>query len=421
MTGKSKNSRTRAAVALTPFQTLPDLSNPSINPITHTELLKMPLEATEQKKILRVAILGIPNSGKSTLINKLVGHHICPESGKPNTTRRNTRAILSTGDTQVIFVDTPGVVEDDAAVKFKMDTELLLDPEMSCRKADLLVVLQDVSNRFVRETLNKKVLRLLCLYYRDVPSILVLNKMDTIPKSRRVFDLIRKLTCNRLEGEQGQIKISKHDNKRSVESYLKRKSRIEEEEATHVKEDVSDILEIAGKEGLSEQKTSSLTSGLLGWPGFSDVFTVSALNGDGMDDLKEYLVGVAKPGSWEFPENVKFDDDPRNIVINIIKSKFLDHLPQAIPYQLNPEIQMWEIDENWSSLKIFATVDAKNKNQFQVLVGPGGKRIKAMSEDIQESLVNFFSHEVHFNLSVIPKFTIVVKENQESVIKPKFM
>ena len=401
---------------LIPFQALPDLANPTLNPLNHADLLKMKVTPNAESKVLRVAILGVPNSGKSTLVNKLVGQLICPESFKPNTTRRSAKAILTSGDTQIVFLDTPGVVDDVTAAKFKMEKTLLLDPEISCSEADLLVVMQDVSNRYVREALNKKVLRLLCLHYKDVPSILVMNKIDTIPKSRRVYDLIRKLTCNRLDGDQGEVKISTRDSKRSVEKYLKRKARAEQE-AVVVKDDVGEVLEIASKENLSEEKTLGLIAGLIGWPGFRDVFTISALNGDGVEDLKEYLLGAAEPGKWIYPDKVKFDDDPRNIVINIIKSKFLDHLPHQIPYTLKPEIQLWEIDEDWKSLRILATVEA-DKNQFKLIVGSRGVKIKALSTDIQDSLIDFFSHEVHFKLSVVPTFTTVVQEKHPSTIKP---
>jgi len=410
---------------LVPFQALPDLANPSLNPLNHADLLKIKVipKHNADKKILRVAILGTPNSGKSTLVNKMVGQHICPESFKPNTTRRNAKAILTSADTQIVFLDTPGVVEDAEVKKFRMEKTLMLDPELSCSEADLLVVMHDVSNRYVRESLNKKVLRLLCLHYKDVPSILVMNKMDTIPKSRRVYDLIRKLTCNRLDGEEGQsVKISKRDSKRSVEKYLKRKEWVDKEESVKekssvVKDDVGELLEIAKNENLSEEKTLRLIAGLLGWPGFRDVFTISALNGDGVEDLKQYLLGAAEPGKWIYPDNVKFDDDPRNIVINIIKSKFLDHLPHQIPYTLKPEIQLWEIDEDWKCLRIMASIEA-DKNQFKLIVGPKGWKIKALSTDIQESLIDFFSHEVHFKLSVVPTFTTVVQEKDPSTIKP---
>ena len=117
--------------------------------------------------------------------------------------------------------------------------------------------------------------------------------------------------------------------------------------------------------------------------------------------------------------NVKFDDDPRNIVINIIKSKCLDHLPHQVPYQLNPVIQMWEVDENWSKLTIVCSVEAKTKALFMLIIGRGGTKVKVISDEIQDSLVNFFSHEVHFKMRVIPMFsTPPVKENEKSTIKP---
>ena len=74
--------------------------------------------------------------------------------------------------------------------RFKLEESLLSGPTKACRKADAIFVVHDVSNRFTREALDKRVLRLLCLF-GNVPSVLVLNKMDTIPKSRRVYDLIR--------------------------------------------------------------------------------------------------------------------------------------------------------------------------------------------------------------------------------------
>merc|ERR1711915_998487 len=163
---------------------------------------------------------------------------------------------------QIVFVDTPGVVDPISVKKYKLENTLIIDPEKSCHEVDLLLVVHDVSNRYIREALNKKLLRLLCLYYCKVPSILVLNKMDTIPKSRRIFDLMRKLTCNRLDGQEGQVKISKKDSKKSLDSYLKRKMRAKEEECVKT-EDYDDILEIAKIGNLTEDKTAGLVAGLV--------------------------------------------------------------------------------------------------------------------------------------------------------------
>ena len=139
----------------------------------------------------------------------------------------------------------------------------------------------------MREAIEDKVLRLLCLYHQKVPAVLVLNKMDSIPKSRRVFDLIRKLTCNRLDDGSGVVKIAPSDSKFSMEKYLRRKEQaLTKREAESEVEKFGDILEIARSERLSEERCSSLTAGLVGWPGFRDVFTVSALQGDGVEDLR---------------------------------------------------------------------------------------------------------------------------------------
>jgi len=154
---------------------------------------------------LNVAILGIPNSGKSTLINQIVGKEVCPHSCKHNTTRKKSRAIHTVGDTQLVFLDTPGVVNLEDFKRFKLEESLYLDPEESCNEADLLIVMQDASNRYVREAIDKKVLRLLCKYYHKVPSILVINKMDIMPRKRLVFDLIQKLTCKRLQDVKSTV------------------------------------------------------------------------------------------------------------------------------------------------------------------------------------------------------------------------
>jgi len=396
------------------------VTSPAVNPALHRSLLAAPVPSPAHSKLLRVAILGVTNAGKSTLVNRLLGRQVCPASCKPNTTRTNARAVLTDKDTQVVFLDTPGLVDQEDASKFNLERSLLLDPEEACRSADLLLVLQDVSNRYTREAINTKVLRLLCLYYYKVPSIIVINKIDTIPKSRRVFDLIRKLTCNRLKGVEGQVTISKQDSKWSAKSYLKRKARSHEEDAEVTER--SDVLERAAAGGLTEGEVASLTAGLLGWPGFTDVFTISALQGDGVEELREYLLQEARPANWQFAPQLQFDGDPRELVVNLIKSKFLDNLPKSIPYELEPEIQIWEWNEEWKSLNIVATVKAKNKWQFRMLLGQGANTIKRISEQTQEALSSLFSHEVHFKLTVIPTFTEkVVDEVAKQTIKPSFL
>ena len=69
---------------------------------------------------LRVNIVGVPNAGKSTLINALVGSNVCAASSKVQTTIRNSLAVFTKDDTQIIFQDTPGIVTEEETRKFKL-------------------------------------------------------------------------------------------------------------------------------------------------------------------------------------------------------------------------------------------------------------------------------------------------------------
>ena len=87
-------------------------------------------------------IAGIPNAGKSTLVNKLVGGNACPHSKKAHTTRFSTRAVLTEGNIQLVFSDTPGVVKPKEVKKFKLEQSLVSNPVESAKSSDLIVVLQ---------------------------------------------------------------------------------------------------------------------------------------------------------------------------------------------------------------------------------------------------------------------------------------
>ena len=77
------------------------MGKPAGNPLQHAEVVSRGGGLGENRKSLRVAVVGIPNSGKSTLVNRLVSSFVCPYSARDNTTLQNCRAILTTNDVQV--------------------------------------------------------------------------------------------------------------------------------------------------------------------------------------------------------------------------------------------------------------------------------------------------------------------------------
>jgi len=121
-----------------------DVSNAHLNPTLHRELMEAPLNLPdyEESKLLKVCVLGVPNVGKSTLINRLVEANACPFSAKAHTTRKASNAIMTINNIQVVFCDTPGVVKPDDIKKFRFEHSLINDPTDSAKAADLIIVLQ---------------------------------------------------------------------------------------------------------------------------------------------------------------------------------------------------------------------------------------------------------------------------------------
>ena len=133
----------------------------------------------DEKKVFRsgfVAILGRPNAGKSTLVNRLVGQKIAIVTSKPQTTRNRIQGILTKPEGQIVFIDTPGVHEADSALGRQMMQEVAAALE----GIDLLVLMVDASGMHPRadELLFEKAKR-----FRG-KTILALNKVDRLPKPK---------------------------------------------------------------------------------------------------------------------------------------------------------------------------------------------------------------------------------------------
>lgn len=129
-----------------------------------------------------VALIGRPNAGKSTLLNKLVGEKIAAVSNKPQTTRHRIQGIVSRDDGQIVFVDTPGVHKPGHLLNRRM-MSAVHDAIMS---VDLLVLMRDASvstgngDRFVLDLVKEA----------DKTAILLLNKIDKLKDKTALLPLI---------------------------------------------------------------------------------------------------------------------------------------------------------------------------------------------------------------------------------------
>ena len=129
-----------------------------------------------------VALIGRPNAGKSTLLNRLVGEKIAAVSNKPQTTRYKIKGVVTRPDGQIVFVDTPGVHRPG----YLLNRRMMAAVEDAILTVDLVVLMRDASvstgngDRFVLDLVKKA----------EKPSILVLNKVDKIKEKGELLPLI---------------------------------------------------------------------------------------------------------------------------------------------------------------------------------------------------------------------------------------
>jgi GTP-binding protein Era len=129
----------------------------------------------------KVAIIGRPNVGKSTLLNVLVKEKVCIVSEKPETTRDNIQGIISDKDFQVVFVDTPGMHRP----KNLLGKLMVRKAQASVAETDLNIILIDASSGITKEDIE--IFNLIS----DKSNLLIINKMDKIDR-RQALPIIEK-------------------------------------------------------------------------------------------------------------------------------------------------------------------------------------------------------------------------------------
>jgi GTP-binding protein Era len=130
-----------------------------------------------------VGIIGAPNAGKSTLLNRVLGQKISITSKKPQTTRDNILGIVNRDQSQIIFVDTPGIHKSKGLLNQRIVDQAL----NALEDADLIVFMVDSESR--NYSAEKMIIQQLEKKRRKV--ILALNKIDLVKKAR-VFELVEK-------------------------------------------------------------------------------------------------------------------------------------------------------------------------------------------------------------------------------------
>ena len=121
-----------------------------------------------------VNIFGRPNAGKSTLLNALMGEKLAIVSPKVQTTRHRIKGILTEKEYQIIFSDTPGIIEP----KYKLHEKMMKAVKNALEDADVALLLVDVKENWEEADAIFAALRL------KVPAIVVINKIDLVTRSK---------------------------------------------------------------------------------------------------------------------------------------------------------------------------------------------------------------------------------------------
>jgi GTP-binding protein Era len=271
-----------------------------------------------------IAILGAPNVGKSTLLNRLVGTKVSIVTAKVQTTRRRILGITVRGAAQLIFVDTPGIFQPRPGRRLEL--AMVRAAWRGAEDADQRILVVDARRGLDADT----GLVLDGLRERGDRAVMVINKLDLV-RPPTLLPLIRRFD----------------------------------------------------------------ETGL-----FDRVFIVSALNGDGCDDLVGALAEGLPEGPWLFPEDQLSDLSQRAMAAELTREQLFRRLRHELPYSLTVETDSWVAAQDGSEIRIDQTIYVQRESQKAIVLGKGGQQIKAVGEAARKELEGVLGQRVHLFLFV---------------------
>jgi GTP-binding protein Era len=133
---------------------------------------------------------------------------------------------------------------------------------------------------------------------------------------------------------------------------------------------------------------------------FSRIFLVSAQTGDGCDDLLDALLADLPAGPWMFPEDQLSDLSQRALAAEITREKLFLELHQELPYSLTVETESWVESKDGKEVRIDQVIYVERDTQKGIVLGKGGRQIKAVGQAAREELETLLETRVHLFLFV---------------------
>lgn len=266
-------------------------------------------------------LAGRPNVGKSTLLNVIVGGKVAIVSDRPQTTRRAIRGVLTLGDSQVVFVDLPGVQRPRDPLTQRMAHRV--QQEIEGADAALLVIngAEGVGpgDRFTAQALSAA----------SLPIAIAVNKIDRMSKAHTAEALLQ----------------------------------------------ASELCRDA------------------------DVFPVSARTGAGVEQLTQHLLASMPEGPLLFGAGQRSDQPLALLLAELVREAVIRRSFQELPHAV--EVMVEEIDQRREDLtKIAASIWVESESQKRIVVGAGGRMIKAIGVAARREIERELGHQAHLDLTV---------------------
>jgi GTP-binding protein Era len=267
-----------------------------------------------------LAVLGAPNVGKSTLVNRVVGAKVSIVSPKVQTTRRRVLGVAMRGNAQIVFIDTPGIFEP----KRRLDRSMVAAAWGGAAEADIILLLVDAT----LPASHPETIRIIeGLKSSTRPVWLVINKIDAVRRDR-LLAIARDLNALRP---------------------------------------------------------------------FVATFMVSAENGDGIEDLVAKIVASLPEGPHHFPPDQLTDLPTRLPAAEITREQLFRRLHQEVPYALTVRPRPGRNSDGTAKINQVIFVGGRHK---AIVVGEGGRQIKAVREAAQRELEKLLGRKLHLFLFV---------------------
>ena len=132
---------------------------------------------------------------------------------------------------------------------------------------------------------------------------------------------------------------------------------------------------------------------------FQQTFMISAMSGDGVDDLRHALAEAMPEGPYHYPEDQMSDAPLRHLAAEITREKIYRNLHQELPYQSTVETDSWKELKD-KSVRIEQTIFVERDSQRKIVLGKSGATIKAIGADARTEIADIVGQKVHLFLFV---------------------